>query len=360
MKNIRIHSLFLLAATLALAPACLAHDESAPSTIAFSDPTKPGTLKIRVWHGDVTIHGADVKEISVRSDSEDEAPTSRKDGMRVLSASSSYTLNEKGNVAVLEYGSDGWTEGEANFDIIVPKSTSIIVANSIRGDFECSNVSGDIDVKATHGDVKLDGVSGGALVETINGEISVNVKSLAESRPMSFTSMNGQVVIHVPADLKASIRFRTHRGVILSNFDDKALVTKTEISRRQLKALKALSPDAPPAQPDTVVAPAVPAAPATPSADSAPTASKSGSDDDWHGELRESIREAAQDAAQAAKEAIEAAREGMEEAHIQMSDNMISLPPMTGGKTVTGTLNGGGVEIQAATLNGDILLKKAE
>ena len=31
-----------------------------------------------------------------------------------------------------------------------------------------------------------------------------------------------------------------------------------------------------------------------------------------------------------------------------------------GGKVVAGTLNGGGVEIQAATLSGDIILKKAE
>jgi hypothetical protein len=348
MKNTRIPSLLLLAAALALAPAGLAHDDAAPSTIAFSDPSKPGTLKMRVWHGDVTIHGADVKEITVRSDSEDEAPTPRKDGMRVLSASSTYVLNEKANVVTLEYGSDGWTGADANFDITVPRSTTIIVANSIRGDFKCSDVSGDIDVKATHGDVKLDGVSGGALVETINGEINVNVKSLSESRPMSFTSMNGQVEIHVPADLKASIRFRTHRGVILSNFDDKALVTKTEISRREPMRSLTISSDAPPAAPAT---------PATPDANAAP---KAASDDDWHGELRESIRQAAQDAAEAARDAVEAAREGMEEAHIQISENMVSLPPMTGGKTVTGTLNGGGVEIQAATLNGDIILKKAD
>jgi hypothetical protein len=39
---------------------------------------------------------------------------------------------------------------------------------------------------------------------------------------------------------------------------------------------------------------------------------------------------------------------------------MPPLPPMTGGKVISGTLNGGGVEIQAATLNGDITLKKNE
>ena len=35
----------------------------------------------------------------------------------------------------------------------------------------------------------------------------------------------------MPADLKAAIRFRTHRGTILTNFDDKALVTRTEMTR---------------------------------------------------------------------------------------------------------------------------------
>jgi hypothetical protein len=33
---------------------------------------------------------------------------------------------------------------------------------------------------------------------------------------------------------------------------------------------------------------------------------------------------------------------------------------MTGGKIVSGTLNGGGGEIQASTLNGDIVLRKSE
>jgi hypothetical protein len=52
-------------------------------------------------------------------------------------------------------------------------------------------------------------------------------------------------------------------------------------------------------------------------------------------------------------------REGIEEIHAQLP-RMPQLPPMTGGKVVSGSLNGGGVEIQAATLNGDIVLKKAD
>jgi hypothetical protein len=58
--------------------------------------------------------------------------------------------------------------------------------------------------------------------------------------------------------------------------------------------------------------------------------------------------------------------ESLDEVRVQMSGiaspnaPFPPLPPMTGGKIVSGTLNGGGVEIQAATLNGDIVLKKNE
>jgi hypothetical protein len=359
MKTILLRTPLLLAAALALAPLHALRAEEAESQIAFSDPSKPGTLKIRVLHGDVRVHGADVKEIAVRSESSAQSPTPRKDGMRVLSSSSGYVLSEKDNVVTLEYGGEGWTGGSADFDITVPASTSVVVGSALHGDFECADVTGDIDVRTMSGDVSLDGTCGGALVETMNGDIKVNVKSLAKGKPLSCTSMHGEVTFHVPEDAKANIRFRTHRGVILTNFSDKVLVTKTEVSRgKDSKHLVLLSPVAP-------VAPASPAAPAAPGAPAAaepaaPATGASKSDDDWHGEVRDTVREALDQAAEATQEAMAAVHEGLAEARIEMSGAVPPLPPMTGGKVVSGTLNGGGVEIQAATLTGDIALKKSD
>jgi len=359
MKTIRFHSPLVLVTALALASIASAGADDSSSSIAFSDPAKPGTLKIRVWHGQVTVHGADVKAIAVTSESAPVNSAPRKDGMRVLSASPTYVLSEKGNTVTLEYGADGYSGGPADFDVTVPRDTSIVVANSSHGDFACTGVSGDIDVRTINGDVKLSEVSGGALVETLNGDITVAVKSLAQSRPLSFSSMNGRVTIRVPADAKAAIRFRTHRGVILTNFDDKALVTRTEISRRTSKKAPRTpspgkeQPEGAPrdAGPETATAGEAPESAATPE-----------SDGDWHAEVRDSIREAAE----AAHEAAEAVHEGLMEARVELSGVLPPttpippLPPMTGGKIVSGTLNGGGVEIQASTLNGDIVLKKVE
>jgi hypothetical protein len=38
----------------------------------------------------------------------------------------------------------------------------------------------------------------------------------------------------------------------------------------------------------------------------------------------------------------------------------VAIPTMSGGKLVTGTLNGGGPEISVATMNGDVTLRRLE
>jgi hypothetical protein len=351
MKTLRFRLPLLIAASLALAFARPAHADESLGHIAFSDPSKPGTLRIRVWQGTVTVRGADVKDISVKTDSTAVESKPRDDGMRVLSTSSSYRLSENNNVVALDYGSDGYGASPADFDITVPKTTSVVVVNSIRGDFVCRGLSGDVDVRTIHGDVKADNMSGRVCIESMNGEISVNMASLAASKLVCLTSMNGKILVRVPSDSKANIQFRTHHGVILTNFDDKALVTRTEVSqyRRHTHSTDS-DDDSPPTPAKAAVAatpgnPAVPAVAAAPSNDEAPMEE---SDGDWHAELRDSMREAA-----------DAMHQGLAELSIQLP-NLPQLPPMTGGKTVSGTLNGGGVEIQIATLNGDIVLKKSD
>ena len=59
MKSIPKNSI-LLAALLALACALPSRADESTSSVAFSDPGKTGTLKIRILHGEIVVHGADV------------------------------------------------------------------------------------------------------------------------------------------------------------------------------------------------------------------------------------------------------------------------------------------------------------
>ncbi|HTO04690.1 MAG TPA: DUF4097 family beta strand repeat-containing protein, partial [Opitutus sp.] len=230
-----------------------------------------------------------------------------------------------------------WPGSGGDFDITVPRTTNVIISSAFGGEIRIGEVSGDLEVKSLNGEVTLRGVAGGALVETMNGEIKADVVALKDNKPLSFTSMNGEVALRLPADAKANVRLRTHNGAILTDFDERQLITTTASLKR---------------------------------ADGSNASHEMGGD--VSNEVRETVREAVKMGMDAAREAARGAREAIREAHgrngsaddgehhdIQVPP-MPPLPPMTGGKIVTGTLNGGGPEIRISTMNGNVTLRKMD
>lgn len=352
MKNTRLFPAFVIAAALTLLFLTAARAEEGTASIKFSDPAKPGTLKVTLTNGDIHITGADAAEVTVKTDLKPEAPEQRPDGLRVLTSSSSYSLTEKNNVVSLSYGTGDWPGSGGDFTISVPHGTNIIVASSFGGDVTVGGVTGDLEIKSLNGEVRLDDITGGALVETMNGEIKASVRAM-NNKPLSFTSMNGEVSLSLLDTLKANVRLRTHNGSILTDFDDKVLVTKTESVRTNRNK-----------------------------SNRGPRVTGKGDAADVQASIDEAMRtahEAAQEAAAVARDAAreasrEASRAAKEAARATGSDNddddsmpvvapippVPPLPPMTGGKIVTGTLNGGGPEIRIATMNGDVTLRRLE
>lgn len=346
MNPFRLLRILLPAAAAAvLATGLPAAEAPNKSAVKFSDPARPGTLKIQVGRGDIRIKGTDTNEVSVQSEARPVATGARQDGLRVLSSSSGFALTEKDNVVTLESGMEGHGT-RADFDVTMPRQANLVVENSWGGRVHVASVSGDIEISGMNGEVTLEEIGGGAVVQTMNGEINATVAQLKPDRPLSFTSMNGPVQIRVPADSKANVRLRTHNGAILTDFDETALVTKVENMGRG--GARILTHSTGSRAPRAAVLP--------------PEA---------HEAIREASRaavEATRHAAQALREAAEAAREGAESAREADAPRApraprapsAPIPPMTGGKLVTGTLNGGGSEITVATMNGDVTLRKLE
>ncbi|HUJ42796.1 MAG TPA: DUF4097 family beta strand repeat-containing protein [Opitutaceae bacterium] len=356
--NTNLRLLTCLLSLAAIVPFARAADEPAaddsaavsPTSLKFSDPAKPGKIRLHVMWGDVTVTGADTAEVTIVSNIKNKnAPEVRPDGLRRLDSEVTYSASEKDNVITIELGGEAPfpPATDAALTITAPRTTSVVVQNSLGGDVTVKNLAGDAEIRCLNGEVKLEQISGAALVETMNGEIHASFTKVAEGKPLSFTSMNGEVEVRVPADTKANVRLRTQNGAVYTDFDEKALVTKTEAAHGRisthLRAAARHSTGESKADADT--------------------------DSDWHSEVRDAIREAARvgaeaarEAAQAAREAAQAAREGMAEAHGAAIPPIPPMPPVmpsfSGGKVVSGQLNGGGPEIQIATMNGSITLRK--
>ena len=278
----RLYPSFLLAGLLAFSFASAGAAEE-PGIIKFSDPGKPGTVKISLGRGELQVTGADTQEVTVKSEAKAATSKPRKDGLRVLSAASSYALKEKDNVVTLDAAAHDGGQGSGDFKLTVPRNTNIVIQNAWGGDIAITGLSGDLEINCMHGEIKLDGVAGGAVVSTMNGEIRANIRELREGKPLSFTSMNGEVVLRVPADAKANVRLRTQNGSVLTDFEESALVTKTESSPGMPRISKVST-----LRGRQVITT----------------------------EVQDAIREAAHAGATAVKEALEAVKEGLEAAKL--------------------------------------------
>ncbi len=336
---------YLLHAAEEASPPAADETGNLPTHLKFSDPSKAGTVRLKLIWGHVTVTATDAPDVTVVSNVKSRQQTQKNpDGLRRLDSEVTYSAAEKDNVITLDFGGDltGSSVPGATVNVTVPRTTSVIISSAFGGDIDIKGISGDVEVHDMNGAITLDHISGAALVETMNGRIRATFTKVPADKPLSFTSMNGAVDLWVPADTKANVRLRTHNGAIYTDFDEKALVTKTEAVKDKMKHISIKT-----------------------------HSSGQSGEDDWQNDIHDAVREAtrtgmeaARQALIAAREAAQAAREGVAEA---TGKPMPPIPPMpsvfgspSGGKVVTGALNGGGPEIQVATMNGTIKLLKTQ
>ncbi len=337
--------LALFASLLLLGPTARAKDdEPGRSTVRvqFSDPAKPGTLKLALPWAEARITATDSREVVVTSslDQKGRAEVDH-EGFRRLDEDVTFEVVEKDNIATITIAGDNpWAAHGAEFDITVPRNTNLILRTEAGGDIEVNGVEGDLDINSMNGDVVLRDVGSSAVVNTMNGEISATFKR-APSKPVSLSSMNGEIDLRLPSDTKANLRMRTHNGSIRTNFPDGVLQAKTEKTGHV-------------------------------SADARPDSSS-----------REASREMAREAARLDREHIKMAKEvakavaeanQMAVAITESLNNNSSVPPVPaiapmapmpplpnfGGKSIVGTLNGGGIDIKLTSMNGTITLRETK
>ena len=320
--------------------------ELTTTAIAFSKADAPRTLRIETARGDIKVVGADVDNVTVQTSAAPIGDVPRRaDGLRVIAASNSFSLTERDNVVSLSQNSGGFGQRRNDFKITVPRGTAVFVKNGQGGDVALAGLSGDVEVSVLNGDVKLEDIGGGAAVDTMNGEISVRYAALQAGKPHAFSSMNGRITLFVPSAAKASFTLRAQNGTVATDFDEKALVTRMESGSGGWQP----GPYGVQTGKDAALA-------GLEIAQEAVAAAK---------EIAKEVEaeEAAKmDHAGADTGDVVAAGFGKAKKAVHMATRMARgfHFPSFGGQVVTGTLNGGGVEIRATTMNGEIQIREAK
>lgn len=196
-------------------------------TVPFSDPSRPGTVKVNIITGSISVKGYAGKEVVVdaraRDDAErrDRGQRSRPEaaGMkRIPNMSTGLTIEEENNQVSIGAAP---TERPIDITIQVPSRTNLKLKTINDGDISVEQVQGEIEVNDINGAVSLAQVSGSVVAHALNGNVKVGLAGVEPNKPMSFSSLNGDIDVSFPPDLKASVSMKSDNGEIYSDFDVK-------------------------------------------------------------------------------------------------------------------------------------------
>ena len=210
-------------------------------TVPLSNPSKTGLLKVGIINGSITVKGTNNKEVIITGTKREDKryysgrKTSKNNtnGLKRISNNSlEFSVNEYDNTVRVESSPRGTTD----FEIQVPKNFSLKISTVNRGEIYVENVNGIMDISNINGKITLKDISGAVSADALNRDIVVNFIKVTPNTPMAFSSLNGDIDITFPKNIKANVKVKSDRGEIYTDFElnakpSKAKVTKGDGSR---------------------------------------------------------------------------------------------------------------------------------
>jgi hypothetical protein len=232
MSDIRRAFISLLIGWLA-APATLeaqADQSARQTTVTFSDPSRPGLVRVTTILGQVTVRGANRKDVLVtargdagergrartaaRNRTGDQPATDPSAGLTRLTQPGGFNIEERDNELVI---SSGVWRG-VDLEIEVPARTNLRL-HAVNGSITVDGVEGEIEIDTTNGPVRLTNVAGAVVAKTTNGSVTATLSRVIADKAMSFASFNGSVDVTLPASVRATFKLRSDQGDVYTNFD---------------------------------------------------------------------------------------------------------------------------------------------
>ena len=121
--------------------------------------------------------------------------------------------------------------------------TTMKLGTVSSGDIEVSNVKGELEVTNVNGSFMISKASGSAVANTVNGDLVVGFVSIDLRAPMAFSKLSRNVDITFPAVVKATVKMKSDRGEMFTDFDLAVDQSQPKVPRTSNSGLYRLTVD---------------------------------------------------------------------------------------------------------------------
>jgi len=139
------------------------------------------------------------------------------DGIKiVVEADADYvrieTRHPKREGGWFSWGGD--SSGSVAYELNVPSDVSLDTIETVNGDVNIREVGGTVKAATVNGGLDVEDLAGDVDLETVNGSISAYFDRLSGDQRVDAETVNGKIVLSLPADASARITAETVNGSI--------------------------------------------------------------------------------------------------------------------------------------------------
>jgi DUF4097 and DUF4098 domain-containing protein YvlB len=185
--------------------------------VTLSDPSRPARVKVSLVNGGITVKGYEGKEVVVEARVRNHENSRNEGGPKRLTISTTGLSVEEENNEV-NINTESYNRA-IDVTVSVPVHTSLKLRAINDGDIAVTGVDGELDVDDINGAVTLNNVSGSVVAHALNGHVYATLTRVEPQKAMAFSSLNGDIDVTFPADLKANVSIRSDQGDVFSDFD---------------------------------------------------------------------------------------------------------------------------------------------
>lgn len=171
-------------------------DAAERRVVTLTDPSRPGTVKVQVLNGSITVQGYEGSELVIAAN---------RRGLKVDES------DNRVNVQV-DPGA------QVDLRLSVPSKTSLELKCTNGGQIRVEAVAGEIEAEGVNASIDLRKIRGAVVAHSLQGRVLVQMDQVTPGKPLSFSSMNGDVDVTLPADTKGDVKLQTLNGAIHIDF----------------------------------------------------------------------------------------------------------------------------------------------
>jgi hypothetical protein len=201
-------------------------------TVPLSRPGEPMSLHIDIITARIEVIGEERKDVALAITlSGGNRKITMPSGAKTLAGGGAgLEINERDNRVSIE--SDG---PPSNISIVahVPRRAKLDLSTVNEGEIVVRDIVGDLQMENVNGPITATNINGTVIAESVNSPIVIGLAAVAPGGATSVSSLNGDITLQLPTNVKAELHLDSGRGEVSSDFELDVKPSKPQIERNE-------------------------------------------------------------------------------------------------------------------------------